>query len=175
MGALITAVRRFSQLLVDAVELTASTLLAGLVVVVFVGIVDRYVLRTGQAWPEELSRYLLLWISFLAAAAAAYRLSHYTVNYFADLLIKGKARRYLGAIVSFASAGLFAYLVPKAVALIDVGDRMSSPAMGIPMSLVFGSALAGVGGMAFFFFAAGLEMLGGLRQPGDHVSGEGGG
>ncbi len=168
------AIRRFSQLLVDAAELAASTLLAGLVVVVFVGIVDRYVLRTGQAWPEELSRYLLLWTSFLAAAAAAYRLSHYTVNYFADVLIKGKPRRYLGALVSFASAGLFAYLVPKALALVEVGDRMSSPSMGLPMSLVFGSVLAGVGGMAFFFFAAGLEILGGSSQPGDHTSGEGG-
>lgn len=174
MKAGISLVKRFSQLLVDAVELAASTLLACLVVVVFVGIVDRYILHTGQAWPEELSRYLLLWTSFLAAAAAAYRLSHYTVNYFADVLLTGKARRYLAALVSFASAGLFAYLVPKTLALIEVGDRMASPAMGLPMSWIFGSVLAGVGGMAFFFFAAGMEMLGGFRQPGDHVSEEGG-
>lgn len=163
------AIKRFSQWLADAIELIASALLAALVVVVSAGIADRYLLKTGQSWPEELSRYLLLWTSFLAAAAAAYRLAHYTVNYFADTLCTGKIRQYITAAICFGSAGLFALLLPKAVTLVDVGGRQMSPAMGIPMSLVFGSVLAGIGGMAFFFFAAGLEAIAHVQPAGGVV------
>ena len=159
------AVKRFSRRLADAIELIASALLAALVLVVFTGVVDRYLLKTGMTWPEEASRYLLLWTSFLAAALSAYRASHYTAGFFADQVLGGsRVRRWLAAATLFASAGLFALLVPKAITLVNVGSREASPSIGLPMSLVFGSLLVGIVGMTIFFLAAGLEIAAGDRE-----------
>ncbi|MBA3432120.1 MAG: TRAP transporter small permease subunit, partial [Actinobacteria bacterium] len=128
--------------------------------VVFIGVLDRYALKTGQAWPDELSRYLLIWVSFLAAAVSAQRLGHYTVAVLADWLVgSGRARRYFAAAVSFGSAGLFALLIPGTLYLVDVGSRQASPVLGVPMWLIFSSSLIGAGALTFFFLAAGLEAL----------------
>ncbi len=167
MYAAVATIKRFSQRLADAVELAASALLFLLVIVVFTGVVDRYLLKTGMVWPEELSRYLLLWTSFLAAASAAHRAAHYTVGFFADRLLgTRRARRWLAAAVFFASAGLFALLVPKAATLVDLGSRQASPSIGMPMSAVFASVLVGMVGVAFFFFSAALESLAAVPRPG---------
>lgn len=158
-------VRKLAKQIADAAELVASAMLAALVAVAFFGVVDRYLLKTGQAWPEELSRFLLIWVSFLAAAAASFHLGHYTVSYFADQILgRGRPRRYLGALVFLASALCMVLLVPPAYALVERGRAQASPVLDIPLALVFAPLLIGISVMCLFFVVFAAEMFLGVRE-----------
>jgi TRAP-type C4-dicarboxylate transport system permease small subunit len=52
----------------------------GIAAVVFLQVVFRYVLRQPLFWSEELPRYLLIWMSFLAAALAQKTEAHINIT-----------------------------------------------------------------------------------------------
>lgn len=57
--------------LLDRLELVILCITgAGVVLLVFAGVISRYVFHFSMAWTEELSRYLFVWGSFIGAAAA---------------------------------------------------------------------------------------------------------
>ena len=51
--------------LVDGISMILLLAMCGATVM---GVLDRFVLGVGLAWPEEVSRFLLIWVSLLAAA-----------------------------------------------------------------------------------------------------------
>ena len=51
-----------------------------------IGVADRFVLGIGLSWTEELSRFLLVWASLLAAAVATKRRSHFRVAFVIERL-----------------------------------------------------------------------------------------
>jgi TRAP-type transport system small permease protein len=54
-----------------------GAMLVAIVVVVFVGVFCRYVLHIGLGWTEEAARFLLIALTFTAAAVAVNRWSHF--------------------------------------------------------------------------------------------------
>jgi len=69
-------IRRLTQL----VEWTLIALSALIFVVVFLQVLFRYLLRQPLFWSEELPRYLLIWMSFLAAALAQKHDAHIDIT-----------------------------------------------------------------------------------------------
>ena len=55
------------------VEIVGGVLLAAVVVVVLLEVVTRYLLQISISSPEEIARYLLVWLTFIGAAGAAGR------------------------------------------------------------------------------------------------------
>lgn len=55
----------------SAVRSVAALFLAAVVVDVLVGVIARYFVHISLPWNEEVARFLLVWLSFLGAAAAA--------------------------------------------------------------------------------------------------------
>ena len=55
----------------DLVESIAGVLLALVVVIVLLQVFGRYILRISLSWPEELARYVLVWLMIFGVAAAA--------------------------------------------------------------------------------------------------------
>ena len=62
---------------VERVLILLSMLIAS---VVFLQVVFRYVLQQPLYWSEELPRYLLIWMSFLAAALAQKNEAHINIT-----------------------------------------------------------------------------------------------
>ena len=60
---------RFVALLASIVRLVCIVLTIALFTIVVVAIVARYGFGQAVSWTEEVPRYLLIWISFLAAAS----------------------------------------------------------------------------------------------------------
>lgn len=58
----------------------AAGFLALVVIVVLVGVVARYILNISLPWSEEVARLLLVWLTFLGAAAATAQRSHIRVD-----------------------------------------------------------------------------------------------
>lgn len=87
------AVKRFNRVLDD----TALILFILLLAVASLQVLSRYVLVAPLPWTEELSRFLLVWVTFLGAASVTRRKLHIAVEF-----LSGKFPPPLGNAVSAA-------------------------------------------------------------------------
>jgi TRAP-type C4-dicarboxylate transport system permease small subunit len=90
--------------LVALVEWWAVGLLAGLTVVVCLGVFFRYVLNSSLVWYDEFASYLLVWLTFFGAVVAQYHQRH--INF--DLLVEKLAplaRRVVDVVAEVAVLG----------------------------------------------------------------------
>jgi tripartite ATP-independent transporter DctM subunit len=81
------------------VEIPAAVLVVAEIVILFAGVVARYVLRQPLIWSDELASILFLWLAMLGAAVAFRRSEHMRMT----------------AVVAMASARMQAYLAVVAI------------------------------------------------------------
>jgi TRAP-type C4-dicarboxylate transport system permease small subunit len=72
--------------LVALVEWWAVCLLAGLVVIVCLGVFFRYVLNSSLTWYDEFASYMLVWLTFYGTVVADYRRRHIGFELLVDKL-----------------------------------------------------------------------------------------
>ncbi len=73
--------RRFSNILRRCTEIVIMALMAFLVVVVVTSVIFRYLLLSPISWSEEVGRYVMIWVGFLAASIAAREGLHVGVDF----------------------------------------------------------------------------------------------
>jgi TRAP-type C4-dicarboxylate transport system permease small subunit len=95
---------RFVALLASIVRLVCIVLTIALFTIVAVAIVARYGFGQAVSWTEEVPRYLLIWISFLAAASCVLRREHVGFDVLFNAL-PAPARRVLGTVLSLMILG----------------------------------------------------------------------
>jgi TRAP-type transport system small permease protein len=86
---------RFVQLVAALVRLVCITLATVLFIIIIVAVIARYGFSHAISWSEEVPRYLLVWISFLAGASCVLRREHVGFDVLFNALPKGP-RRVLG-------------------------------------------------------------------------------
>lgn len=125
-------------------EYIVIVLLTIMTVVVFWQVVCRFILKVSLPWSEELSRYILVWTSFLGASIGVKRGAHIGVEAFVMILPKSMkvAAKYLGIILSV----IFCIVVFNGSLGIIQKQMMThqvSPAMQIPMWWAYAALPAG--------------------------------
>lgn len=135
----------------DKFEEAAITILLGtMILVVFLQIIFRFVIKGSLPWSEELSRYLMVWAVFIGASIGAKEGAHIGVEAFVSML-PSRLKRF-----AIFMAGMFSVLFCITVAFLSVkvvnfliisGQR--SPAMEIPifwayLAITVGSVLMGI-------------------------------
>lgn len=66
--------------------------------IIVLAVIGRYVFNRSLTWTEEVPRYLLIWISFLGAAAGVARREHVGFDVLFNAL-PAPVRRWLGAVI----------------------------------------------------------------------------
>lgn len=99
---------RFSDALDRAARFAVTTLMAIMCVVVLFGVFFRYVLGDALTWTEEVARYLMIWMGFLATGLALREGGHVAVDTFLNRLT-GPARR--AGVIFVRSLSLFFLIV----------------------------------------------------------------
>jgi TRAP-type C4-dicarboxylate transport system permease small subunit len=94
---------------VAAVRLVCIALATVLFVIVVAAVVARYVFGQAVSWTEEVPRYLLIWISFLGAAACVAKREHVGFDILFNAL-PAPVRRGLGAVIGLLVLG-FGWIV----------------------------------------------------------------
>src|SRR5215475_15562814 len=140
--------------------------LLAMVILVFSNVVLRYVFNSGIATSEELSRWLLVWLTFLGAIVALRQHAHLGV----DTLVRalpplGKKICFIVSYFLMLYADWLLTLGSWKQAVITFGD--SAPASGISVGLFFYSS-----GLVFGVSAAVILLLDLVRVLRGHVSEE---
>ncbi len=101
------AVVNLNKALKPVVAIPAAVLVVAEVIVLFVGIVSRYVLHTPIVWSDELAGILFLWLAMLGSVVAFQRAEHMRMTAIIGM-IRPEARLFLDV---FATAAEFAFLL----------------------------------------------------------------
>lgn len=122
--------------------------LAVMSVVVFWQVVCRYVLKSSLPWSEEMSRYLLVWTSFIGGAYGVKLGAHIGVEAFILILPK-KLQKVVNLLVMIACLILCVIICKFGFSIVasQMQKNQLSPAMRLPMAYMY---LAIPVGMIFF-------------------------
>src|SRR5436853_7838319 len=100
---------RFANLLVAVVRWVCIILASALFIIVVAAVIARYGFGQAVSWTEEVPRYLLIWVSFLAAAVGVFNRDHVGFDVLFNALPR-RTRRALGVGLSLLIFG-FGWIV----------------------------------------------------------------
>ena len=102
------AADNFGRRLNWVVERVCAMLAAVMVMVIWYGVVERYFLKLGATWPEEFSRYVMIWLALLAVSCGAYRREHIGLDFILRTL-SPPAKRWLRLALDLMGLVIFAF------------------------------------------------------------------
>ena len=131
--------------------------MAGMVFFTIFLIIAR-VFFTALAWSEELTRYLLVWSTFIGAGCVYKRGGHINVSFIQDKF-KGKANNYAKILVHLICMAFFIIASYYGIIYMMKQGAQSSPALGIRMNLMYMAIPIGCGIMLLHALNAIIEIL----------------
>jgi len=138
--------------------LTALSIL--IFVVVFLQVLFRYLLRQPLFWSEELPRYLLIWMSFLAAAVAQKQDAHINITLCLAPL-SARARRLLKILTDAVILAFLWILIYSGGLVTSITAHHRSTALQLPMGLVYAALPVGAILMSLYLV---LQIADGVRR-----------
>jgi TRAP-type C4-dicarboxylate transport system permease small subunit len=137
------AIKRLVQVL-TAIELTIACLAGALIfVLILFQAVQRYLPVPQIVWAGELSQFGLIWLTFVAAGVLVTRNGHIAIELIDNLASPVVVRvvQTLAMALVAVIAGAFAWACWE---LVTAAGFLTSPALGLPMTWVYGVALIGL-------------------------------
>ena len=107
-------------------------IMAVMVSTILMQVFFRYVLNAAMPWPEELTIFLLSWMSFIGAAIALKSWQHIGITLFANMLPK-KIQQYLSILVKLTVLFFAGFLTYTGILLVQQSTHMVSDALRISM------------------------------------------
>jgi TRAP-type transport system small permease protein len=104
---------------------------------VFYQFFTRYVLNDSAAWTEEIARYLLVCIVFVALASAVRRTRHIHVD-FLYRLIPVKAGRALSTVIDIMRIAFFAMATGLTIQMMLRMGSLQMTVVDLPVNLIYG-------------------------------------
>jgi TRAP-type C4-dicarboxylate transport system permease small subunit len=149
-------IRRLTQF----VEWTLVALSILIFVVVFLQVLFRYLLRQPLFWSEELPRYLLIWMTFLAAALAQKHDAHINITLCLAPL-STRARQALKILTDAVILAFFWILIYSGSLVTNITAHHRSTALQLPMGLVYAALPVGAILMSLYLL---LQIAAGVRR-----------
>jgi len=118
------------------VELACGALMVAITGVVFLQVISRYVFNYPFDWPEEMARYLFVWVALLGAALALRRGAHFSI----DALVKRFPAKWrlVVPLLIHTTLGIFTLVVSvKGFQLALRVREQLSPGMEISMAYAY--------------------------------------
>lgn len=156
---------KISDLSARLIQWTLVVMVAVMTVLVIIQVLLRYIFFYSLSWSEEVARYLMIWVSFLAAALAVQKGLHIGMES-VIIRLRPPLRRKVNILTKTAVLILLLYLTIGGFQVSWLVREQSSPALFLSMSYAY--AAAGVGGlfMAIQMFHSLVEEWTGTINPG---------
>jgi len=122
----------FYKRLYKTMEVTSIIFLAGMVVVVSIVVIGRYVFNSTPAWGEEIGLFCMVWFALLSAASGIFDGCHIRVTILSNLLSE-KAARILELVVNLFLLSIFGFLIYNGILLVVMTQNSVMGGSGIPL------------------------------------------
>lgn len=136
---------RFSDIVDKVSRAALLVIMAVMISVILMQVFFRYALNAAMPWPEELTIFLLSWMSFIGSGIALKSWQHIGITLFANMLPR-RIRAYLSILVKLAVLFFAIFLTYTGYILVQQSVHMVSDALRISMiwprlSLPIGGAI----------------------------------
>jgi tripartite ATP-independent transporter DctM subunit len=131
------------------VEIPAAILVIAEIVILFAGVIARYVLHQPLIWSDELASMLFLWLAMLGAAVAFRRSEHMRMTAVIGS-VKPTTRAYLDAVATCAALAFLLLIVRPAYDYAYEESFITTPALQIPNTWRAAALPVGICLMALF-------------------------
>ncbi|HCJ59097.1 TRAP transporter small permease [Lutispora sp.] len=155
--AVARAINKVSDLLDKICSVILVAMLAGMVLTTSLQIICR-VFFTALSWSEEVTRYLLVWSTFIGAGCVYKKGGHISVT-FAQEKLPQKLQKGAQILVHLLCGALFAIAVYYGFKYMDKQGTQLSAALRIPMSLMYMAIPLGCGVMLLHAFNAIIQIF----------------
>lgn len=125
---------------VEKVEETVVVVLFSLMcATVLFNVFNRSIFQLTVGWPDELSRYLMIWLTYFTVPIAFARAKHFKLSLLTTFVFKGANRIHQFALlgIEFSFAALFSWLGWQLLPVLARFGQKST-GMGLPMWIVYG-------------------------------------
>ncbi len=160
----IHAFNRFSDQLNWLAERVCALLVGAMVVVIWFGVIERYVLELGVTWTEEFSRYVMIWAALLAVSCGAYYREHIGLELLLQRLPR-KAGRKLVFMLDIVSLMFFIFLTYYGIGMTVSGASQYATIFGMTMVVPFAAVPVSAALTSVQIFAAMIRNLTGPPEP----------
>ncbi len=151
-----TPLENFAHKVNWVLERACAGLVAAMVLIIWFGVFERYVMGMGLAWTEELSRYVMIWGALLAVPCAAYYREHIGLEMILRLVPPGR-RKTLILMLDIITVSFFLFMTYYGILLTKDGATAYATIFGMTMVVPFASVPVSSGLAAFQFFVAMLR------------------
>src|ERR1700724_12549 len=131
------------------VEIPAAFLVVAEIVILFAGVVSRYVLHSPLIWSDELASILFLWLAMLGSAVAFRRAEHMRMTAIVASA-RPAMRAYLDMVATCAALAFLLMIVWPAYEYAYEESFITTPALQIANSWRAAALPVGIGLMALF-------------------------
>ena len=145
--------RRFEELFVQANKVLIALMMMAMFAFVFTNVVTRYGFGFSIGWAEEVSRFLMIWVTFLGAGLALREGRHVAIDVLQDLLSE-RARRALRMALGVMILLFLALLVFYGIKFVIFGWNKETMVTQIPRGIPYLAVPLGAG-----FFAIHLLVI----------------
>ena len=128
-----------NRALVSFETCAVGALVVAVCVVVLLQVLMRYLFAYPNPWSEEVSRFCFIWLSLLGASLAVEHRAHFGF----DQVTKALAPRAKKVVEGFAGAVVLLFsllLIGTGIALMDLTMGERSPALNLPVAVVYAAA-----------------------------------
>lgn len=132
---LLVLFENISKQLDKVVKYVVFLLITGMIFSITAQIIFR-VFFDSLTWTEEISRYLLVWSTFLGATMAYYRGMHINVTFVVDAL-SPKLKKVIQVLAILLTAGFFSVAIFYGIQYMSLQIYQVSAALRLPMKWVY--------------------------------------
>ena len=152
-------------------EFMIIPLIFAMSLIIFIQVIMRYVFHSSLTWSEELARYLFVWLVYFSVSFTARRQKHIRIDAAINLYPQ-KLRPYIDIL---SEVVVLAFSVFIAVTGVTVFQKIAwsgqmSPAMGLPMQVVYAAPMIGMALTAIRQIQCILQKVKALKNPGKEVA-----
>lgn len=160
---------------VDAVMTAVERAMVGSLLIIMTsvvcyGVFERFVLKFGQGWTEEVSRYITVWATYIGASYGVKMGSHIGVDVFVDYILPARFRPQVLIVTTLCCLTFTVWMTSLAWQYTErLMGGATSPALFIPMWTVYIAIPIGCGMMSIRYILSIIEQvraLGGGTTPG---------
>lgn len=121
-----------------------ALLLAGIVILITIQVVMRYVFQNALSWSEELTLWTFIWFIWIGIAYAFKERKHVKVTFFQDLL-PNKVKKVLEVIIDITIVIFLLVMTYQSYKLITLPYVISqkSVVLNLPIAIMYASAPVG--------------------------------
>lgn len=143
----------FKKILDSILEKILITIMAVMVINVLWQVASRYLIQSPSSFTDELSRYLLIWLSILGASYATGKKMHLSIDLLATKLSHENSAKMNIIIYIVVAVFSLVVMVVGGARLVYITFTLSqtSPALEIPLAYVY--SVLPIGGLIILFYS----------------------